>query len=161
MIRLKTAILLGYALQMGAIIGGANAENAKLLYDFGENIGLAFQLKDDLLDVYGNPETFGKRIGGDILCNKKTYMLISALDKAEGKTKAALQHYISGTDFSEEEKIKAVTGIYNELEVKAICEEKIEYFHRIAIEKLKKVKIDLESKENLFTLANSLMKRET
>lgn len=160
MIRLKTSVLLGNALKIGAIIGGASNEDADLLYNVGINIGLAFQLKDDLLDVYGNPETFGKKIGGDILCNKKTYMLISALEKAEGDTKKELQKWIDAVDFNPDEKIKAVTNIYNVLGIKEICERKMVYFYKILVENLKKVNINLEYKENLFNLANSLMKRE-
>ena len=160
MIRLKTAVLLGNALKIGAIIGGAPGEDADLLYNVGVNIGLAFQLKDDLLDVYGNPETFGKKIGGDILCNKKTYMLISALEKVEGETKTELQKWINATDFNPNEKIKAVTDIYNVLGIKEICEQKMNDFYEISLENLKKVNINLENKENLLNLAKSLMKRE-
>ena len=160
MIRLKTAVLLGNALKIGAIIGGAPNEDADLLYNVGVNIGLAFQLKDDLLDVYGNPETFGKKIGGDILCNKKTYMLITALEKAEGDTKKELQKWIDATDFNPDEKIKAVTHIYNVLGIKEICERKMDEFYKISLENLKKVNLNLEYKENLFNLAKSLMKRE-
>ena len=104
MIRLKTAVLLGCALKCGALIGGAGEEDAQNLYDFGINIGLAFQLKDDLLDVYGDEATFGKKIGGDILCNKKTYLLIHALKLAIGDTKEELKKWlnISKDEFSEE-----------------------------------------------------------
>ena len=160
MIRLKTSVLLGNALKIGAIIGGASSEDADLLYNIGVNIGLAFQLKDDLLDVYGNPETFGKKIGGDILCNKKTYMLITALEKAEGGTKEELLKWIDAPDFNPDEKIKAVTHIYNVLGIKEICERKMDEFYQISLENLKKVKINLENKENIFKLADSLMKRE-
>jgi geranylgeranyl diphosphate synthase type II len=161
MICLKTAVLLGNALKIGAIIGGANLEDANALYNYGINIGLAFQLKDDLLDVYGDPEVFGKKIGGDILCNKKTYMLITALDKAEGETKKELLHWISLEDFNPEEKIKAVTKIYDKLNIKEICEEKISSFHKMSIENLKNVKKNLDFRENFITLANSLMRRTT
>ena len=97
MIRLKTAVLLGCALKMGAMIGGATSQDAELLYDFGINIGLAFQLKDDLLDVYGDPRTFGKNIGGDIVCNKKTYLLIKA-ETSRGSQHEELQ-MIAATQF--------------------------------------------------------------
>ena len=160
MIRLKTAVLLGNALKIGGVIGGASGKDADLLYNVGVNVGLAFQLKDDLLDVYGNPETFGKKIGGDILCNKKTYMLIAALEKAEGDTKKELLKWIDAPDFSPDEKIKAVTDIYNTLGIKDICEKKMDEFYEISLENLKKVDLNLENKENIFTLANSLMKRE-
>ncbi len=161
MIKLKTAVLLGNALKTGAIIGGATEEDACLLYDFGINIGLAFQLKDDLLDVYGNPETFGKKIGGDILCNKKTYMLIMALQKAEGNTKKELQNWISASEFNDEEKIKAITHIYDTLKIKNICEKKMDEYYDISLEKLKKVNKNLNGKDIFFNLAKSLMKRES
>jgi len=160
MIRLKTSVLLGNALKTGAIIGGASNEDADLLYNVGINIGLAFQLKDDLLDVYGNSQTFGKKIGGDILCNKKTYMLITALEKAEGNTKNELLKWINASDFNPEEKIKAVTNIYDLLGIKEICEAKMDEFYEISLENLKKVNLNLENKENIFKLADSLMKRE-
>ena len=126
MIRLKTAVLLGCALKCGALIGGAGEEDAQNLYDFGINIGLAFQLKDDLLDVYGDEATFGKKIGGDILCNKKTYLLIHALKLAIGDTKEELKKWlnISKDEFSEE-KVSSVTNIYNQLGVRTICEDKM------------------------------------
>ena len=160
MIRLKTSVLLGNALKIGAVIGNASTEDADLLYNVGINIGLAFQLKDDLLDVYGNPETFGKKIGGDILCNKKTYMLITALEKAEGDTKKELLKWINAPDFNSDEKIKAVTNIYNVLGIKEICERKMDEFYTISLENLKKVNINLENKKNISNLADSLMKRE-
>src|SRR5665647_1609254 len=123
MIRLKTAVLLGASLQIGAWIGGAGDEDAQLLYYFGINIGLAFQLKDDLLDVYGNEATFGKKIGGDILCNKKTYLLIHALKLAKEYDAIKLQYWLNISDEkSRIDKITGVTSLYNRLGVKQICE---------------------------------------
>ena len=118
MIRLKTAVLLAASLKIGALSGGANETEAQALYDFGINIGIAFQLKDDLLDVYGDEATFGKNIGGDICCNKKTYLLINALNKAEGEQKESLKNWIEKDEFNRTEKIKAVTSIYNQLKLK-------------------------------------------
>ena len=109
MIRLKTSVLLAAALRIGAEYGEAGEENARLMYDFGINIGLAFQLQDDYLDVYGNPETFGKKIGGDILCNKKTWMLIKCLELADESSKLQLRGWLNRIDFLAEEKIAAVT----------------------------------------------------
>jgi geranylgeranyl diphosphate synthase type II len=160
MIRLKTAVLIGSAAKIGALIGGASEKDADLLYDFGINIGLAFQLKDDLLDVYGNPATFGKNIGGDILCNKKTYMLIMALQKADGKIKAELLKWISTSHFDANEKIKAVTQIYDSLGIKHICEAKMADFYRKSLEKLEKVNVTIANKQSLINLAELLMKRE-
>lgn len=160
MIRLKTAVLLGCALEIGAWIGGAGEENAQLLYDFGINIGLAFQLKDDLLDVYGDEATFGKKIGGDILCNKKTYLLIYALELAKGKDADELQKWIKMTDENlSNEKIFAVTSLYNRLEVKAICEDKMQFFYTKAIANLEKVTVLDNKKQELRKLAEKLMFR--
>ena len=113
MIRLKTAVLLAGSLKIGAILAGATAEDAENLYNFGMHIGVAFQLQDDLLDVYGDPEVFGKKIGGDILCNKKTYMLIKALNRADEKQHAELNRWLNAEAFQPSEKIEAVTEIYN------------------------------------------------
>ncbi|MEI7502063.1 MAG: polyprenyl synthetase family protein [Paludibacter sp.] len=160
MIRLKTAVLLGASLQIGAWIGGAGEEDAQFLYDFGINIGLAFQLKDDLLDVYGDEATFGKRIGGDILCNKKTYMLIHALEKAEGKEAEELQYWLDISDTKQEEnKILAVTSLYNKLGVKRICEDKMQFFYSKAVANLEKVSILDNKKQELRNIADKLMFR--
>ncbi len=160
MIRLKTAVLLGCALKMGAIIAGAPDSDAKLLYDFGENIGLAFQLKDDLLDVYGNPDLFGKNIGGDIYNNKKTYLLITALNQANESESQILRDWISKTDFDPQSKLKAVTALYDETGAKASCEEKMEYYFKLAMEALDKVDLDENRKSALRLLAKELMYRE-
>ena len=125
MIRLKTAVLLACALKMGAIMGNAPKADAETLYQFGINIGLAFQLQDDLLDVYGDTATFGKNIGGDILCNKKTFMLINALRLASNTQKAELNSWIGKKTFDPAEKIAAVTAIYDQLRLKELSEEKI------------------------------------
>ena len=160
MIRLKTAVLLGCALQCGAWIGGAGEEDAQLLYNFGINIGLAFQLKDDLLDVYGDEATFGKKIGGDILCNKKTYLLIHALKLAKGDDAVALSKWIKSTDEKlETEKISAVTSLYNKLGVEAICEDKMRDFYTKAVANLEKVSILDNKKHELRKLADKLMLR--
>jgi len=160
MIRLKTAVLLGAALQIGAWIGGAGEEDAQLLYDFGINIGLAFQLKDDLLDVYGDEATFGKKIGGDILCNKKTYMLIHALEKADGKDAAELQSWLEVSDSNlSENKILAVTTLYDKLGVKQICEDKMQFFYSKAVANLEKVSILDNKKQELRNIADKLMFR--
>lgn len=160
MIRLKTAVLLGASLQIGAWIGGAGEEDAQLLYDFGINIGLAFQLKDDLLDVYGDAATFGKKIGGDILCNKKTYMLIHALEKAKGKDAEELQNWLDVSDSKlSEDKILAVTSLYNKLGVKQICEDKMQFFYSKAVANLEKVSVLENKKQELRNIADKLMFR--
>jgi len=160
MIRLKTAVLLGCALKIGAWIGGAGEEDAQLLYDFGINIGLAFQLKDDLLDVYGDEATFGKKIGGDILCNKKTYLLIHALELAKEQDALELQNWIKTTDRKlENQKILAITSLYNRLGVKVICEGKMQFFYTKAIANLEKVAVLDNKKQELRKLAEKLMFR--
>jgi len=161
MIRLKTAVLLGCALKTGAWIGGAGEEDAQLLYDFGINIGLAFQLKDDLLDVYGEEATFGKKIGGDILCNKKTYLLIHALELANGEDATELQKWLNITEPGlASEKIKIITSVYNKLGVKTICEDKMQYFFNKAIANLEKVSVLNNNKHELRNLAEKLMFRQ-
>lgn len=160
MIRLKTAVLLGCALKTGAIIGGADEEDAQNLYAFGENIGLSFQLMDDILDVYGDEKTFGKKIGGDILCNKKTYLLIHALNKATGEVSHQLDALLKGAAQSPEEKIEKVTEIYNTLEVRKIAEDAMDGYYHKAIAHLAKVKVSDERKQNLLQLAQQLMNRK-
>jgi geranylgeranyl diphosphate synthase type II len=159
MIRLKTAVLLGTALKIGAWIGGSDDKDAELLYDFGINIGLAFQLKDDLLDVYGDEKTFGKKIGGDISCNKKTYLLIHAKSLATGKDAEELAHYLKTTEPSEE-KIRAVTELYNRLGVREICEEKMDFYYNMAVATLEKVSVSTDKKQELRNLAQKLMARK-
>lgn len=160
MIRLKTAVLIAAGLQIGAWIGGASDEDARLLYEFGNAVGLAFQLKDDLLDVYGNEETFGKKIGGDILCNKKTFLLIHALKAASGKTAEELNYWLNNNDEARaDEKIKAVTEIYNTLGVRTVCEEAIFAFYEKSVAFLEKVNVSNVKKEELRLLAEHLNKR--
>ncbi len=159
MIRLKTAVLLGCALKCGAIAAGAGQEDADALYNFGINIGLAFQLMDDLLDVYGDPATFGKRIGGDILCNKKTFLQITALQHEDSKVK--LLDWINKTDFEETEKIKAVTTIYNELNLKQTSADIIHAYYEKGISFLDLVSVDYAKKKELRELAESLLTRNS
>ena len=161
MIRLKTAVLLACALKIGAVLGNANDENATWLYDFGINLGLAFQLKDDLLDVYGNSEKFGKNIGGDILCNKKTFLLISALENANEKQKEELLNWMQLTTFDKEEKINRFTSIYNETNARLLCEQEIDNYYIKAIEALKHVSVADDKKQPLLSLTELLMQRES
>lgn len=160
MIRLKTAVLLGASLKSGAIIGGASEKDAQELYHFGVNIGLAFQIKDDFLDVYGDPKVFGKNIGGDILCNKKTYLLVKALELSKGNDKKELLDWISSKQFNEQEKIKAITYIYNKIGIREIAEEKMSYFFQKALDSLSQIDADASKKEVLLGFADQLMRRE-
>nr|WP_243348410.1 polyprenyl synthetase family protein [Parabacteroides sp. FAFU027] len=161
MIRLKTAVLLACALKTGAIIGGASDKDADLLYEFGEKIGLAFQLKDDLLDVYGDPAKFGKAIGGDITCNKKTFMLIKSLELANPQQKGQFEAWLNKTDFDREEKVAAITALYNEVGIKALCEEKINEYYQQSIAALNGLNVTSERKAELLSLADKLMYRES
>src|ERR1700744_4042413 len=122
MIRLKTAVVLGGALKIGALIGGASTEDASLLSEFGVHLGVAFQLQDDILDVYGDPEKFGKQVGGDIISNKKTYLLIKALELAKAETLAELNNWLSASKFDNTEKVDAITAIYNSLNIRQHAE---------------------------------------
>lgn len=160
MIRLKTSVLLAAALKIGAIMGGASEEEAQKLYDFGIKMGLAFQLQDDFLDVYGDPEVFGKNIGGDILCNKKTFMLINALSLANEGQKAKLDQWISCADYCQEEKIKAVTELYNQIGIGKICEEEINAYYAQGLALLDSVSLPTEKKEELKTFVCHLMNRK-
>lgn len=160
MIRLKTSVLLAASLKIGALLGGASVEDAQCLYDFGMNLGVAFQLKDDLLDVYGDTAVFGKNIGGDILCNKKTYLLIKALTHADEEQGQQLHRWINADAFNPAEKIAAVTDLYNRIGVKKLCEEKIAEYSAKAMENLRTVNVSGEKKKELEALMKQLMCRE-
>lgn len=159
MIRLKTSVLLAGALKIGAILGNASEEDAQKLYDFGMKMGLAFQLQDDLLDVYGDPKVFGKNIGGDILCNKKTFMLITALALSDMQQREKLEKWISCADYCPEEKIKAVTHLYNEIGIDIICKEKINEYYLQGLSLLENVSLPSEKKEELKSFVCNLMNR--
>lgn len=157
MIRLKTSVLLATALQIGAYIAGANAAQQKALYEYGINIGLAFQIQDDILDVYGDPRTFGKAIGGDICCNKKTYMLLTALQRADDETRAELEQWLQTQDKSDE-KIQAVTDIYTRTGVREVCETVMQLHTHEALSQLNALPQN-DATEQLRKLAEKLVMR--
>lgn len=159
MIRLKTAVLLAASLKIGALIGGASNADAGLLYDFGINLGLAFQLHDDILDVYGNPEKFGKQVGGDIISNKKTFMLIKAQELANDETKTILLNWLNNAD-QPQEKVTAITAIYNDLQIREQAEIKMAGYAKTALHCLEQVNVSSRKKEILSTFAASLSVRE-
>jgi len=159
MIRLKTSLLLASAAKIGAELAGASEEDAQNLYEYGEKMGLAFQLQDDLLDVYGDPAVFGKKIGGDILCNKKTFMLIHAKSISNAEQESELNFWISEKDFVPEEKINAVRSIYDALDMQTICRKKIEELFALSLDALDKVNVSTEKKECLREYAHQLMGR--
>ena len=160
MIRLKTSVLLAAALKIGACMAGASVDDADKLYDFGVSMGLAFQLQDDWLDVYGDPNVFGKNIGGDILCNKKTYMLITALTQADDKQSEELQRWISATDAEPAEKISAVTHIYNEMRIGEQCMAMADSYYAEDLALLDGISLPAERKEMLKQFVCSLMNRK-
>ena len=160
MIRLKTSVLLAAALKIAAILGGAPEKDAQLLYDFGIKMGLAFQLQDDYLDVYGDPAVFGKKIGGDILCNKKTFMLITALSLAEGEDKETLLNWLRATDYVAEEKIRSVTALYNKVGVPELCQARIDAYYEEGLLLLEKVSVEPSLKEELKKFVCHLMERK-
>ncbi|MDD2552403.1 MAG: polyprenyl synthetase family protein [Dysgonamonadaceae bacterium] len=160
MIRLKTAVLLAASLKIGALLGGASKKDVEQLYDFGINIGLAFQLKDDLLDVYGDTQSFGKEIGGDILSNKKTFLLIKALENSNEKDNATLQKWISAKNFDTDAKINAVKKIYDELNLDFITNKLIQKYYLAGLKCLSEVDVSEDRKRELLIYTNNLMNRE-
>ena len=161
MIRLKTSVLLACAVKIGAILAGAPKEDWDNLYKFGEQIGLAFQLQDDLLDVYGDPKVFGKNIGGDITSNKKTYMLINAFNLANDVQRQELMKWIEAKDFDRNEKVAAVTKLYDEIGIRQLCEQKMEECYQLALQYLAKVEVSEERKAELKAYAAEMMTRQS
>lgn len=160
MIRLKTAVLLAGALKMGAILAGASKADAELIYQFGEDIGIAFQLHDDILDVYADPKKFGKQVGGDILANKKTYLLITAMELAVGHDKDLLAKYITNGDFEADEKLEQIRGIYDRLNIDEIAKEKMDFYFQKALHLFEKISVSDTNKQSLLTLTKQLIARE-
>jgi len=160
MIRLKTSVLLACSLKIGAILAGAPDEDADNLYKFGEQMGLAFQLQDDYLDVYGDPSVFGKAVGGDILCNKKTYMLINAFNRADASLRAELIRWVTAKDYDPKEKIAAVTAIYDNVGIRKVAEEKIGYYFAQSRKYLAKVNVPDERKAVLDAYTDKMMTRK-
>ena len=159
MIELKTAVLLGASLKIGALTGGAGDADAGHLYNFGRNIGIAFQLQDDLLDSFGDQAVFGKKIGGDILQNKKTYLLLKAMELAEGGTKVELMKWLQLKEPDNEDKIASVLKIYSELGVKELAKSEKEKFMQAAYDHLAEIKIPDERKEPLKLFSQQLLNR--
>ena len=161
MIRLKTSVLLACAVKIGAILAGASVEDQHNLYKFGEQIGLAFQLQDDLLDVYGDPKVFGKNIGGDITSNKKTYMLINAVNRADEAQRQELMGWINAETFDRDEKVKAVTALYDQIGIRQLCEQKMEACYAEAQRYLAQVSVAEDRKAELKAYAAAMMKRQS
>ena len=160
MIRLKTSVLLACALKMGALLADAPKEDTDNLYKFGEQMGLAFQLQDDYLDVYGDPKVFGKAVGGDITSNKKTYMLINAFNRANTHQREELIRWTTAKEFDKQEKILAVTQLYNEMNIDRLAQEKIAYFFEQSRGYLDAVQVPEQRKAHLREFAGRMMKRK-
>ncbi len=159
MIRLKTAVLLACGLKAGALLAGAGTELADQLYAFGLNLGLAFQLQDDFLDSFGIQESFGKKIGGDILANKKTYLSIKALENATGNLKTELFGWLNKTEHNPDEKITAVLKIYNQLNIKELTEQKIDFYFQKCRTVFQQIPIEESRKQQLQVISNSILNR--
>jgi len=160
MIRLKTAVLFGASLKIGALVGGAKIEDANALYEFGINIGLGFQLKDDLLDTFGDEEVFGKLTGGDIISNKKTFLYLKALEMADGSTKAELISLYSTSGISNEEKTKRVKNIFERLKVEHLTNQLIDHYYLEGMKKLDEISIEEVNKEILKDVAHRMIDRD-
>ena len=160
MIRLKTSVLLACAMKIGAILADAPQEDAENLYKFGEQVGLAFQLQDDYLDVYGDPKVFGKKIGGDITSNKKTYMLINAFNKANVRQRKELEKWITCEHFVQDEKVEAVTKLYNKIGVDKMAIDRINYYFEEANKYLAAVNVSDARKQELVTYAQRMLHRK-
>jgi len=158
MIRLKTAVLLGGAMKLGAQVAGASAVEAEQLYEFGENLGIAFQLQDDILDVYGDPEKFGKQVGGDIIANKKTLLLLKLKELANTTDLQELELQSVNKDHTD--KIKNTTALYNDYNIRGLASIEMRNYSDKAFNALTSLKIDEERKKELFELADQLMNRE-
>lgn len=160
MITLKTAVLLGCSLKIGAVLANAKTEDANHIYEFGKNLGIAFQLMDDVLDLYGNPDKFGKRIGGDIISNKKTYLLLKAIELATGKTKKDLDFCLTSKVLDDDAKVNKVKIIFNELNIRQLALDEMNLFYNTALSHLDSINVLAEKKLVFEDFAKSLMNRE-
>ena len=159
MIKLKTSVLVGCALKLGAILSDASKEAADLIYDFGLNLGIAFQIQDDILDVFGDAALFGKQVGGDILANKKTYLLLKALENANEVQGEELNSWLTKSDYQAEQKVEAVTTIFTDLKVKEQAESVMWGYYDKAIESLNSINLSEEKQSYLLDFAKGLMIR--
>ena len=160
MIRLKTAVLLGFSLELGALLADAPDEERSALKEFGINIGIGFQLRDDLLDVYADAKKFGKQVGGDIIANKKTFLLIKALEKVNGKKKQELMKWLAAKKFNKQQKVKAVRFIYDSYNIPQLTEKKIDEYFAKGFNALNEIRASAE-KDLLIAFTNDLINRQS
>lgn len=160
MIRLKTAVLLGFSLKLGAMLAGASVEQAEAVYDFGVSVGVGFQLKDDLLDVYADQEKFGKQVGGDIISNKKTFLLLKALELANKEQKAKLDHWLAAITFNKVDKVEGVTAIYDEIGIRELTSAGIDSWFDKGFATLEALDVPADRKQPLIAFTKYLIDRE-
>lgn len=158
MIRLKTAVLLGGAMKLGAIVSKAGEEEAELIYQFGENLGIAFQLQDDILDVYGDPVKFGKQVGGDIISDKKTFLRLKLQELAAADDLSKLISQTENTD--NKDKIEVITRLYDRYKIREVATDKMKHYLDLAFQALEKINTPIARKAELINIANQLMNRE-
>jgi geranylgeranyl diphosphate synthase type II len=160
MIRLKTSVLVGCALELGAVLANASKKDSRALYDFGMNLGMAFQIKDDILDVFGDASLVGKQVGGDILSNKKTYLLLKAIEDADDVQSNELRHWINNGHNNPQQKVKAVTSIFEDLNIKEKADQLMNDYYVKSIDALNSINISDENKNYLRGFAEALMNRQ-
>jgi geranylgeranyl diphosphate synthase type II len=159
MIELKTAVLIAASLKIGAILGGSSQKDAEDLYEFGRNLGIAFQLQDDMLDTFGDPGLIGKKLGTDIVDNKKTFLVIQALEQASSSQKKELTRWLSKKDFDPKEKVAALTELFDQLNIKEVTEKRIRDYYDLALASLERLNRPEERKTELLNFASFLMNR--
>lgn len=160
MIKLKTAVLIACSLKVGALTANASEIECNKIFNFGKNLGIAFQLQDDFLDVYGDVNKFGKKIGGDIISNKKTFLLVNALKKAEDKDKANLEYWLNAKEFDKNEKYEAVKNIFDNLNLKEYAENTMNHYFKMAFDYFDSIAIEKSKKNYIYDFANSLRYRD-
>jgi geranylgeranyl diphosphate synthase type II len=160
MITLKTAVVLGASLEVGALIAGVSKKQAQHLYEFGKNMGIAFQLRDDYLDLYADPEKFGKQVGGDVIANKKTFMLIKALELANGNDAIELNKWLQASEFNPIEKVSAIKNIFDKLAIPALLNEEVKHYANLSWQAFEQVDAKASNKEMMSDFMNGLLERE-
>lgn len=158
MIRLKTSVLLGCALEIGAIVARAPKEDRAYIYNFGQHIGVAFQIQDDILDLYADPDKFGKQVGGDVIANKKTLLYLTALTQSTSEQREILKQLENASDL--EMKVRRTKELFDHLNVRELCEERMQEHYKLAMDSLDRISVDNQVKDGLKQLANYLMNRD-